>query len=561
MLAGQVHAQSVFNVLDSSAFLNSTVLEINNTYVVASDLWSIGGSKTAGLFKYDSNGVLVEGDTLNNYPVLSAAGKLSIINDKIGLLNLIDHTPPFSGSFRDLEFSIFSDVGSELFSIEYGGSLEEFPNSIKVISENEVLIYGSTDSFSDPSGDLYLFKIDTNGVIQWEKTYGGVEAERAFSFNRLKDGNFLLSGDRRISSSDWNIYLVKVDTSGNVIWEKDYGGSYTDYAGLSTQLNDHSFIVCRSVDDGSTLSGYIEKLDGNGDLVWSKQFLFDGLSYSYGDPIENSDGTVVINASVKNSQNMRVGKLIKITPLGDTVWTKEYYTRPDLPQYIYDIKPTDDGGYILCGSTFPVGSNTAHAWLIKTNCLGEDGTQYPVSGAPCDQYDCTWYPIDASFTPSTTYIDLAVQSGLVTFENNSANTTSRVWNFGDGITDYTDSIITHTYTQPGIYEVELIVFHGMCSDTITQTIEVVNTSGFYSPYLDFGMKVFPNPSDGNLKVQFTYPPQGEMLVVDMTGRVCRSFELDAMKQSFNIENLNSGSYSLVLHHLNGTTVTEKVIIH
>lgn len=557
MLAKQAHTQSVFNVLDSSAFFNGSVIEINNSFVVSSDLWSIGGSKTVGLFKYDLSGVLVDGDTLNNYPVLSSSGRLSVINDKIGLLNLIDHTPPFNGSNRDLEFTMFSDVGNEIISVEYGGSLEEFPNRIMGIAENEILIYGSTKSFSDPSGDLYLIKIDTNGMIQWEKTYGGIEMERGFSLNKLADGNFLLSGDRRISGSDWNIYLVKVDTFGNVIWEKDYGGPYTDYAGLSTELNDHSIIICRSVDNNSTYTGYIEKLDGNGNLIWSKFLPFIGLSYSYGDPIENSDGTITIIASVKNTQNVRINKLIKISPLGDTIWTKEYYTRPDIPQNIYDIKSTTDGGYILCGYAFPGGSNTQSAWLVKTNCNGEDGVQHPLSGAPCDQYDCTLYPIQASFTTSSVMVDLAL-GGTLNFENNSLNATSRVWDFGDNNVDYTDSIMPHTFTQVGTYEVQLIVFHGMCSDTMTQTIEVINTTGIEDLLLETGMNIYPNPSKGDFTIRFKNAFEGQINVLDLLGRNYRSIEITKESQSYEMSNLPKGIYLVELVMNNGRKEVKRI---
>lgn len=535
------------------------MIEMDTSFIVAGDLWSVGGSKAVGLFEFNLNGDLIGGDTLDFYPTLSSSGVLLRRGDNIGLLNLIDHTPPFNGDFRDLEFSIFSEVGTEMLSQEYGGSLEEFPSAIKATEENEIIICGSTDSFGDPSGDIYLIKIDTIGNIIWENNYGGPEMERAFSFNKLKDGNYLISGDRRISGSDWDIYLVKTDSNGNLIWDKYYGGPFTDYAGRSIELYDHSIIVARSVDNGSSYTGYIEKLDGNGDLIWSLGLPFNGLSYGWTDPIENFDGTITIGARIENSQNTSIEKLIKITPLGDTIWTKEYFTRPDLPQTIYNIKATTDGGYIMCGSAFPDTSNIQSTWVIKTNCLGEEGTQYPISGLPCDQYDCSLFPIDASFTSSTTYIDLAIQSGLVTFENNSSNATSRVWNFGDGTTDYTDSIMSYTYTQPGIYDVELIVFHGMCSDTVTQAVEVVNTSGVMSPNVDYGVSVYPNPSSGSFVISFKNAPNGSYKIIDLAGRIHRYEKLNG-SLNYSVNHLEQGAYLLQIDYPSGVQETVRVVV-
>ena len=188
-----------------------------------------------------------------------------------------------------------------------------------------------------------------------------------------------------------------------------------------------------------------------------------------------------------------------------------------------------------------------------------EGVQYPITGTPCDQYNCSLYPIDATFTSNTITADLAL-GGIVNFENNFSDTTSRVWNFGDGETDYTDSLIPHTFTQVGTYVVELIVFHGMCSDTMTQIIEVINTSGVDDLLLETGMSMFPNPSKGDFTVKFKNPFKGKMNISDLMGRNYYTTDFTKETQLYAILNIPKGVYLVEVVMKNGRKEVKRVVV-
>jgi PKD repeat protein len=352
-----------------------------------------------------------------------------------------------------------------------------------------------------------------------------------------------------------------VDTAGHLLWEKNYGTSWNEYGGLATSTYDHSFIVYRNMNNGSggNTVGYVEKLDGKGNLIWSKSFPYNThSSFIYGNPIENSDGTLTLSASVRNTDDKRIGLMLKLDPFGNTLWTKEYYTTPTMNQYIYDIKPTPDGGYVLAGSARD--SNLVQSgWLIKTNCNGEEDVQHPITATPCDEYDCTQYPITAEFTPSAFTIDL-VDGGEVIFENSSSNTTSRVWSFGDDTKVYTDGEVTHTYTQAGIYEVQLIVFHAMCSDTFTLQIEVTNTVGITThTALEKEVTLYPNPNNGAFTLQNNTNQPLSVSVYDAMGKVVfQDSAQSAAQTNFSLA-IPAGVYMVNLHQ-NGTIVTKKMVV-
>ena len=555
-----VQAQYYFNKLDTNLFLNYSVIQNDDTsFVFSGILWSNGGSMAVGLSYYTKEGIYTNIDTLNEYPVLSASGVLLKRPNDFLVCNIINYVPPFDPVNRDIELTCYSYTGDELWTQEYGGSNLDAPIAVITAFDGGLLIAGVTKSFGDVNGDFYLIKTDSDGNFEWQKTYGGPTQNTAYSLEPTLDGNYIISGQTLISSPNWDIYIVKIDPDGNIIWEKTYGSLLMDYGGRIKPLYDNSYIVYRNYDDGSNTVGYIEKLDGNGDVIWSKPFPHNGLSsFGYGQPIENSDGTIISTCSAFNNQGIQINWLLKLDPMGDTIWTKEYFTRPDLPQLVYDIKQTNDNGYMMCGFAFPVDTNLQRAWIIKTDCNGAEDVMYP-TGAPCDFYDCTLYPIDAAFTPSAILVDLAVDP-TITFTNASLNTTSRVWNFGDGVIDYEDTIISHTYTQTGTFDVSLIVFHGMCSDTITQTVEVINSTGIENYFLNaVDFRIFPNPTNGNLTISTSNTDALFYRVEDIYGREIISKNKFSKKVELDLSEHSNGIYLVIIENESGERIVKRVV--
>lgn len=561
LVCWQVYSQTYFNKLDSVCFGYGRVLEDANNFYTTGAVYNPSGSGSCVLGKYTMEGESVLIDTFSVDGIVTVGAKILLKNDEIFMVNSVNIIPPYSSNSRDLQFSKLNTDFNQIWSQNLGGDQQDVPSQL-IENEGFIYIIGTTYSLGEGGGDFYVIKSDLNGNIIWEQTYGTNLYEVGFNIDFTNDGNLIITGQKRISGIDWNIYLVKITLDGSVLWEKNYGSNFNDYGSRSVSLNDHSFIVYRNVNDGNggETIGYVEKIDGNGNLVWSKQFIYNSFSsFSNSRPVENPDGTIMVSNTCRNDQGIAINRLIKLDPFGNTLWSKEYYTRPDLTQYIYDIKPTSDGGYIMSGSAFPVGINTQHAWLVKTNCNGEEGVQHPITTTPCAQYDCTLYPIDASFSATATTIDLS-NGGIIQFENNSANATSRVWNFGDGEMEYTDSLMSHTFTQTGTYEVQLVVFHGMCSDTMTQTIEVTNTSNVTThTALEKEVKLYPNPNNGDFTLQNNTLEPLEILIYDALGKVVfQGNTFSSAQTSLNL-NLSSGVYQVNIRQ-NGTMVTKKMVV-
>jgi PKD repeat protein len=556
----QVHSQSYFNQLNNVAFAHGKIIADQDYFYISGAVYNPSGSGSTVLSKYTTNGVHILSDTFSTDGIITMNGQLCLLENSIYLFNIVNEIIPYNAVNNNLQLTKLNKEFISDLSIPLGGTSED--NAIGILEHyDDLYLVGSTNSFGAGLGDFYLIKIDTNGNVLWEQTYGSSQHENAFSITPTQDGNLLLSGHKQIEGSDWDIYMVMVDTAGNQLWEKNYGTSWNDYGGRSTTTFDHSFIVYRNQHKTiqNTRSGFIEKLDSKGEIIWSKEFIQNDYSvFEFSTPIENEDGTIMVVNHVKNNEGKLIIKIHKLDPFGNTLWTKEYYTREDISQYIYDIKSTDDGGYVMCGSAFPLDTNIQHAWLIKTNCNGEEGVQHPLTTTPCDEYDCTLYPIDASFTASDLTIDL-VDGGEVVFDNLSANTTSRVWDFGDGTKVYTDGQVTHTYTQEGIYDVQLIVFHATCSDTFSLQIEVTNTANITTHTALYELvKIYPNPNDGNFVLQNNTNQPLSIIITDALGKTIWQ-KTNALSQTNIALEVAFGVYTVSVFQ-NGSVVHHKIVV-
>jgi len=223
----QRHAQSVFNVLDSSSYGAVSVIEIDSSYYVSGGMFNGSGTGSVSLSHYDSSGQLNYFDTLSADGIVTTSGRLQNLGGDIYLFNLYNDTPPYNSDTRQLQLSSLNSLLPPQWSQFYGGSNQETPADFRVLAGSNYLL-GTTSSFGAGNEDMYLIKTDINGSVIWEKTYGGLDVELASDLEVTSTSDLLISGGTRSLSAsvEFDFYIVKTDSNGNLIWEKNFGGSY-----------------------------------------------------------------------------------------------------------------------------------------------------------------------------------------------------------------------------------------------------------------------------------------------------------------------------------------------
>lgn len=218
--------------------------------------------------------------------------------------------------------------------------------------------------------DVYLLRTNSAGDTLWTKRFGGGTHDFGYSVIQSIDGGFVIAGyTRSFGAGCWDAYLIKTDASGNFEWQRTFGGSSDDYAYCVRQTPDGGYILV-----GSTASlglgdeqVYLVKTDADGYLVWERNY--GGLLRDGGYCVElTSDGGYIItgfNESGAYGENLY---LIKVNSVGDTVWSKRYgggaYDRG------YSVIQLADVGYVVAGETFSFGSGNGDVYLIRTDSTG-----------------------------------------------------------------------------------------------------------------------------------------------------------------------------------------------
>ncbi|HDD57094.1 MAG TPA: hypothetical protein ENF43_01080 [Thermoplasmatales archaeon] len=263
-----------------------------------------------------------------------------------------------------------SSDGSLLWSRTYGKSstIDEFLIVREVGSG--YIAAGNTNSFSD-NLDYWLVKLDSNGNIEWQKTYfyespDYLSVEHLLDLMVLKDG-YIIVGTTLAGPDSPNPFIVRTDRKGNVMWQKLYDFDPSSNKGSDTLMSiekaKNGYILCGTV--LPPLSGnydiWIVKIDYQGNIIWQKTY-DSGYSLDSGRIIKKAhDGGYIIVGKSRNPWVM------KIDENGNVIWSKEYsYSGYD--DSILDMEVTKDGYVFVGRENGPYGD----VWIFKTDFSGNE---------------------------------------------------------------------------------------------------------------------------------------------------------------------------------------------
>jgi hypothetical protein len=452
---------------------------------------------------------------------------------------------PGNSSSSNLYLSSFDFLFNLNWIKTYGGSMFDSGRDLLQNEDGTLLLCGSKSNTAN-NEDFYLIKTDAEGNILWEKTYGGIGEDVAHSIiPNLENNGYILSGFSDSFSSSYDLLIYSLNFEGDILWQKTKGGTLTDYAGKATKLSDKTYLFDINESNllGDIVTAKLVKTSPEGNTIWMKQFsnLNGYASLDFTKPIELFDGTIILTGVFLNSAQKPIGRIIKLDPMGNIIWQRDYAVRADRSQYIYDIQATTDGGFVFCGSAFD-STNTQRAWVAKLDCFGCDGVLCDFGDSLCQTYDCTTKDFEADFISTTLSIDLQNNQEVV-FTNNATQCTNREWILPD-TTIYTTNSVSHTFTETGTYPVQLITYHGVCSDTSTVLVEVFNSASLNEQNASskLALKIIPNPSFGSFSLKLNNNSKiQELNLLDNLGRKIET--LNAKETKFEL-NLSKGVYFL-----------------
>jgi hypothetical protein len=159
--------------------------------------------------------------------------------------------------------------GNVQWAKTYGGTNNDSAYSVQQTSDGGYILAGVTYSFGTGGGDAFLIKTNASGNVQWAKTYGGAGIDKFIRVLQTSDGGYIAVGyTSSFGAGGYDVFLVKTDTNGNIIWAKTYGGWNNDIASSVQRTSDGGYIVAGTTWSFGAGNGdvFLIKTDANGNI-------------------------------------------------------------------------------------------------------------------------------------------------------------------------------------------------------------------------------------------------------------------------------------------------------
>ena len=328
--------------------------------------------------------------------------------------------------------------GDTLWTKSLGGLYLDWGTCGEQTNDGGYIIAGHSRTYrhgSPYNSDYWLVKLDSSGDTVWTRNFGGWKGDYCFSVQQTFDGGYILAGfsysdsgdvrDHHGDTSHCDIWLVKLDSTGDTVWTKSLGGTLNEKAYSIQQTADSGYIVAGlAYSNNGDVSGHhgdslhcdvwVVKLDAEGDIEWQKSLGGSGTDAAYSIKQTFDGGYIVAGYSYSNDGD--VGKnygsadfwIVKLDSSGDTVWTGNFGgSRKDVAHSVWQ---TLDSGYIVAGYSFsndsdvtghhsgPPGSlNSPDVWVIKLSSSGTLEWQKSLGGSKSEDAWCVQQTFDSGY--------------------------------------------------------------------------------------------------------------------------------------------------------------------
>lgn len=450
-----------------------------------------------------------------------------------------------------------------------GGTSDDSASSIEITSDGGYIISGSTYSNDgNVSGnhgysDAWIIKLNAAGTVEWQKCFGTFYEEFTFNAIQTSDGGYIFAGYKITSGADKDAWIVKLNSLGNIIWEKDLGGTSIDEATHIEETTDGGFIISgftASIDGDVTgqhgfYDIWVVKMTMGGIIEWQKCLGGDSLDRAdY--IIQTNDGGYIVagqttsnNGDVSGNHGGYDAWVVKLSASGVVEWQK--CIGSGSTDMASTIQKTADGGYIVgvtgiynsnfgldfiavkltaSGSlqwekTFGGTGSDSLGSIIQTN----DGNYIAVGYSNSNNYD-----VSGNHGNGDGWIIKLTSTGTLSwqkcFGGALADSFYRVKQTSDngfiilGSSESNNGDVSGNHGEEDIWVVRL-------------NPEILANESFTSPHVT----LFPNPSKSTINLQVPSNSIIEKIMInDITGKTI--MEKEQSTNQLSIEDLPSGIY-------------------
>ncbi len=289
---------------------------------------------------------------------------------------VVGETKSKNGFDHDVYVVRTDEKGEPLWERNFGGQYCDYAWSGRQTEDGGYILAGGTESFGAGIYDVYLLKLDSTGQKLWEKTFGGKGSDCGYTVLEVDGGGYLIAGNTEFSGNgNPDVYLLRTDGSGQLIWQKTYGGKGSDYGWSLAASRDGGYVIAGEKEvagrQGNILAAWLIKVDRDGNERWEKTY-GDGSAGSIYAVHQEGDGGYILAGKKESTGGGYDIYLIRTDKNGNSVWEKTISGSGF--NCAYSIAPGKDGEYVLAGRRGMEKSSQGDIFVLQ---LKEKNTLLP----------------------------------------------------------------------------------------------------------------------------------------------------------------------------------------
>lgn len=455
--------------------------------------------------------------------------------------------------------------GDTSWTRSLGGALSDNGYFVAETGDKGYIVSGSTYSFGAGQSDGYLLKLSQDGTLQWSKAYGGALNDDMISVATVFGGGFMLLGSTSsFGSGGFDIYVIRTDNNGDTLWTKTIGNSLEDNGLSMQQTKDSCFIISGyTYNTGSSADIFLLKLDKRGTLLWSKLY-GGGDMDGYGFVKETRDGGYIITGVTYSFGATLDGDLylIRTDKNGNHIWSRQYGGMGT--DRGYDIQETAKGDFVVSGETYSYGAGHSDLYVLKTDKNGNllwsktyGGSSFDfgrsIALTPGNGYLVSGHAL--SFSPDNNYDVLLVKTDEN--GNSGCNETNAPTTVSATATQVNNADFIITGTQTQVAAVQTLSAAGAGRNFIcNEPVSIKETTANNNTW-----SVYPNPSTGHFTISFKEKiTKGALTILNILGQKMHEATIQQQyKMEIYTGNMAPGVYFLQLK-TERETWTQKIIL-
>ena len=254
----------------------------------------------------------------------------------------------------------------------FGGPANDWAYAMTGTRDGGLAAAGRTASKGAGGEDVYVLRVDGGGMLLWDRTYGGSATDRARAIIETGDGGFAVAGATESKGAgEFDVWLLKLDSAGELIWDRYFGGRATDWASAIVEASDGGLVMA-AYTQATTEDAYdfwVIKVDGNGELLWERQFGGPATDWASAIAETNDGGLVVVGHTESKGAGDADMWIIKLSADGELLWDRT--VGGSARDYASAVTATGDGGLVVAGPIESDGAEGVDIQVLKLDVSGE----------------------------------------------------------------------------------------------------------------------------------------------------------------------------------------------